>query len=111
MAVTKIEKTDTIEEMLKCKKSVLFKHSSRCSISAMAKKEFDSFVSQSPKDTVFYFIDVIQYRQLSQEIARITGIQHQSLQIIIFSEGKQVWHESHMAITKKNIENACDNVI
>jgi bacillithiol system protein YtxJ len=50
-----------------------------------------------------YFLDLIQYRSLSNKIAEITGVEHQSPQVIVVSNGKVIYSESHSAINAKEI--------
>jgi len=76
---------------------LIFKHSTRCIISKMALKNFETdFPSEAP--TVNYFLDLIAYRSISNEIAERFGVQHQSPQLIVMKDGKVVFHESHEGI-------------
>jgi bacillithiol system protein YtxJ len=49
--------------------SLIFKHSTRCSVSMMAKRRFEMDWEAIPEDTSLYFLDLINYRQISAEIA------------------------------------------
>lgn len=76
---------------------VLMKHSTACGISARAKGEFDRFCTEALASCVVVL--VIQQRPLSQHIAQVTGVTHQSPQAILFRNGAVVWKASHSAIT------------
>jgi bacillithiol system protein YtxJ len=76
---------------------LLFKHSTRCNISAAALARFErSWESTSPIKP--YYIDLISFRALSNEIASRYGVEHQSPQALVIKNGKCVYTESHMSI-------------
>jgi len=75
----------------------IFKHSTRCSVSRMALKQFENEFDSSDKVTP-YFLDLIAYRDVSNEIANRFGVQHQSPQLIIIKEGKAIYNASHSDI-------------
>ncbi|MEO8721030.1 MAG: bacillithiol system redox-active protein YtxJ [Ginsengibacter sp.] len=81
---------------------VIFKHSTRCSISSMAKNRLDK--KEAPDGTNFYLLDLIKFRSLSNKIASDFHISHQSPQILIIQNGKCVYNESHGGITFDEIE-------
>jgi bacillithiol system protein YtxJ len=75
----------------------IFKHSTRCSISRFALKQFENdFDLQDVMDA--YFLDLIVYREISNEIATRFGVQHQSPQLILIKEGKAIYNASHSDI-------------
>lgn len=75
---------------------ILFKHSTRCMVSTMALRSFESeFNSEIPA----YFVDLIRYRELSNYIAQVTQVTHQSPQVISIKSGKPVYFESHHNIS------------
>ncbi len=73
----------------------VFKHSTRCSISSMAKSRVER---EWNLDIPIYYLDLLQYRSLSNFIASYSGVEHQSPQLIIFQDGAVVYHASHNAI-------------
>lgn len=75
----------------------IFKHSTRCSVSRMALKQFENEFDSSDKVTP-YFLDLIAYRDVSNEIANLFGVQHQSPQLILIKEGKAIYNASHSDI-------------
>lgn len=75
----------------------IFKHSTRCSVSRMALKQFENEFDFSDKVTP-YFLDLIAYRDVSNEIANRFGVQHQSPQLILIKDGKAVYNASHSDI-------------
>ncbi len=93
-----MEELETIETISYEKPVVLFKHSTRCSISRFALKRFDAEYDFSEEQMNWYLLDLLNYRDLSNEIARRYNIEHQSPQIIIIRNGKAVFDTSHDAI-------------
>jgi bacillithiol system protein YtxJ len=85
-----------MQSLLEGSAFVLFKHSTRCMVSTMAKRSFES---EFESDIPTYFVDLVQYRDLSNHISSETGIQHQSPQVITISKGKPVYNESHYRIS------------
>jgi bacillithiol system protein YtxJ len=76
---------------------VIFKHSTRCSVSRMALKQFENeFDLADQVDT--YFLDLISHRDVSNEIANRFQVIHQSPQLVLIKEGKSVYDASHSDI-------------
>lgn len=75
----------------------IFKHSTRCSVSRMALKQFENEFNISDKVTP-YFLDLIAYREISNAIADRFGVTHQSPQLIVIKEGKAIYNVSHSDI-------------
>ena len=76
---------------------LIFKHSTRCSISRFALKQFENeFELHDSIDA--YFLDLITYREISNEIAARFGVQHQSPQLLLIKEGKAIFDASHSDI-------------
>ena len=82
---------------------VLFKHSTRCSISAMAKSRLER--ESSAEDPVIYYLDLIAYRDVSNAIESRFGVRHESPQVILLKDGKVVYHASHGAINIHDLKS------
>ncbi len=85
------------------KKIVIFKHSTRCFISKTVLKNFENEVAQSDKNLGYYYLDLLNYRSISNQIAQDFGVEHQSPQIIVLENGKMQHHASHEQITHDQI--------
>lgn len=83
----------------------LLKHSTRCPISGAAWRSFQEY-ARSHADQQLWKALVVEQRDISNHIARETGIAHQSPQILLFYRGKVVWHASHWSITEDAMESA-----
>ena len=80
---------------------VIFKHSTRCSISSVALQRLQK-VAQ-PADIDFYFLDLLAYRTLSNKIAEVFRVHHESPQVLLVKNGECVYEESHMGISMHEI--------
>ena len=80
----------------------IFKHSTRCSVSRMALKQFENEFDSSDKVTP-YFLDLIAHRDISNEIANRFGVTHQSPQLILIKEGKAIYNVSHSDIDAEEL--------
>lgn len=79
------------------KPAVIFKHSTRCSISRFALKQFEKDFDLEGKVDA-YFLDLLEHRDISNEIASRFGVYHQSPQLLLIKDGKSVYDVSHDAI-------------
>ena len=86
---------------------VIFKHSTRCATSSMAKNRLDK--NDAPDATPFYFLDLIKYRHISNKIAEYFNVRHQSPQILVINKGKCVFTESHSGIVFDEIADLVMN--
>lgn len=77
---------------------LIFKHSTRCSISAMALNRVESKWTDRP-DIKPYFLDLLAHRDISNEIAAMFGVEHASPQVLLIQNGKCVYHNSHNGIS------------
>jgi bacillithiol system protein YtxJ len=95
----------SLEEILSAPgKNLIFKHSTRCSISSFALRDFErSFDKDSGINC--YFLDLLRHRNISDAIAERTGIYHESPQVIVLNEGKVVYEASHHKIDTQTINH------
>jgi bacillithiol system protein YtxJ len=75
--------------------SIIFKHSTRCSISMMVKKRFELDWEKLPENLPLYFLDLIKHRELSHQIARDFYVPHESPQLILIKDGECILDLSH----------------
>ena len=83
---------------------IIFKHSTRCSISRMALKQFENEFDLSDKVTP-YFLDLITFRDISNEIASRFEVVHQSPQLLLIIGGKSVYDVSHSSIDADELKS------
>lgn len=92
-----------LEDESKEKVVVIFKHSTRCGISRMAKRQFESEYSYEEEKVKLYYLDLIAHRDLSNEIAEKFEVFHESPQLLILKDKNVVYHTSHSAINAGKI--------
>lgn len=92
-----ISQLDELVALSQAQAVVIFKHSTRCSISRMALKQFENEFDFADRVEP-YFLDLISFREVSNEIAARFGVVHQSPQLILIKEGKAVYNVSHSDI-------------
>ena len=83
------------------KPQVIFKHSTRCSISSVALQRLQK--SKQPADVDFHFLDLIAYRHLSNKVAEVFHVHHESPQVLVIRNGECVYDESHLSISMDEI--------
>lgn len=85
--------------------AVVFKHSPSCPVSWAAEKQVRKFVAGHPEVPV-YTILVQRDREISRQVAEITGIRHESPQILVFKRGSVVASTSHEGVTAEYLTEA-----
>jgi bacillithiol system protein YtxJ len=95
-----LRSTDQLNE-IKCLPgySIIFKHSTRCSISMMAKRKFELDWDSLPEELPLYFLDLIQYREISSQIAQLFHVYHESPQLLLIKDGECILDQSHGGIS------------
>ena len=84
----------------------IFKHSTRCSVSSMSKRMLERDWNASADQVPVYFLDLLAYRSISDEIAHRFSVTHQSPQLILIKDGKAVYHASHEDINVADMISA-----
>ncbi|WP_345948693.1 MULTISPECIES: bacillithiol system redox-active protein YtxJ [unclassified Mucilaginibacter] len=79
--------------------SIIFKHSTRCSISMMAKRRFELDWEQLPDGLPLYFLDLIKHRDISNKVAEDFQVHHESPQLLLIKDGECILDQSHGAIS------------
>ena len=83
---------------------VIFKHSTRCSISSMAKSRLER--ADEPSNIDFNYLDLIAHRNISTKIADDFSVDHASPQVLIIKNGECIYDESHSSISMDEIVEA-----
>ena len=87
---------------------LIFKHSTRCSISDVAKARLDKEDNLNGVD--FYYLDLIKHRDISNALAEKYNVHHESPQILLINKGECVYDESHIGITMAEIKEQVANL-
>ncbi len=107
--VITVENEGVLDEALSEARALIFKHSDRCWVSAVALKQIEKLRAEYP-DLPIYQIDVIGDRALSQLAARRTEIPHASPQAIFISGGEAVWSATHGSVRATVIARAMEEL-
>ena len=95
------EQINEIKEKSRTVPQVIFKHSTRCGTSALAKNRLENKEIATPIE--FYYLDVIGNRPISNIVAETFNIWHESPQVLVIKDGKCVYDESHIGIRMEDI--------
>lgn len=93
-----LSELDRIEKESYNKPVLIFKHSTRCSVSRMAVKQFEADYTIDPDKMDSYFLDLLNFRSVSNEIATKFFVEHESPQVLLIKDGKCIYHTSHSDI-------------
>lgn len=99
--ITSVAQLEEVKDRSKTKPQLVFKHSTRCSISSMTKSRLER--SKQPDNIDFCYLDLINFRNLSNQISEDFSVSHESPQVLLISNGKCIYDESHTAIRMEEI--------
>ena len=101
--LTSLAQLDEVIALSQEKPVMLFKHSTRCSISAMALNRVEGDWSFNEEEITPYYLDLIAHRDISAAIADRFNVFHASPQLIVVKNGKSVLDASHNSINTRII--------
>lgn len=85
---------------------IIFKHSTRCSISQAALNRFErSWKAENGDQITPYYLDLLQFRPISNQIANDFSVTHESPQVLLIENGTCTLHQSHMDIRLEDLLN------
>lgn len=91
----------TLLEKSNTRPQLIFKHSTRCSISTVIKTRLEK--SSIPATIDFHYLDLLTYRSLSDKIASDLQVYHESPQVLLIRNGECIFDESHLAVYMDDI--------
>lgn len=104
-ALTENSQLETIKQESIENPVLIFKHSTRCSVSSMALNRLErSWNPEELEGLKIYYLDLIQYRDISNQIVEDFNVPHESPQVIIISDKKTVYDNSHMGISYHEVK-------
>jgi bacillithiol system protein YtxJ len=101
--LTKVSDLDALVAESTEKPVLIFKHSTRCSVSRMVLKQFENGFTAEDSITP-YFLDLLNHRDVSNAIADRFGVYHQSPQLLVIKEGKAIFDASHESIDASDLK-------
>jgi len=102
----KIDNKETLDKLItdsRTKRIVIFKHSTACGISSAAYREMEKL--EEPVN----LLEVQSARDVSRELAAMTGIRHETPQVIVLKDGKAVWDASHFDVKAGAVREALES--
>nr|WP_299033642.1 bacillithiol system redox-active protein YtxJ [uncultured Tenacibaculum sp.] len=102
--LTSLEQIKEIKELSNKQPVAIFKHSTRCGISSMVIKRFVNSFDEELKDFKVYYLDLLSYRDVSNEIGYTFQVLHQSPQLLVVKNGEVISHASHYDIARIDLK-------
>ena len=103
----KLESIEQLEEVINLsneKPVMIFKHSTRCSISSMALSRLERVWTDANSEKIQpYYLDLIAHREVSNKIADSLNVFHESPQVLVLKDGACIYDASHMSINQNDI--------
>ena len=107
-----LEQLDEIDNMSFQVPVLIFKHSTRCSISSTALSRLErNWNEQDALKVKPYYLDLLNHREISNDIERRYNIEHQSPQILVIAQGKCMYTASHLEIRMEEIRKKIEGLI
>jgi len=101
--INTVEQLEQIKSASFVKPQVIFKHSTTCSISRMALDRFER--AETPENVDFHYLDLLNFRSISNEIASFFQVHHESPQVILIKDGECIYDESHYGIMMDELKS------
>lgn len=101
--LTSLEQIDTIKTTSKTEAIMVFKHSTRCGISSMVIKQFEKLFEEEHQHIKVYYLDLLNYRNISDELGFTFQVMHQSPQLLVIRNEVSVHDASHYDITQVDL--------
>ena len=101
--LTNLDEITDIKTLSISESIFIFKHSTRCGISRIVKKQFEKLLLQNKNNIKVYYLDLLKYRNVSDAVSEVFQVRHQSPQLLIIRNEVAVKHASHYDITTISI--------
>ena len=101
--LTDLSQLDEIKEISKTESVLIFKHSTRCGISTMVIKQFEKLFKEEHQQLKVYYLDLLNYRNVSDEVGFMFQVMHQSPQLFVIKNEVSVFNASHSDIIQTNL--------
>ncbi|MFC1511567.1 bacillithiol system redox-active protein YtxJ [Candidatus Latescibacterota bacterium] len=106
--IKKVTTLSAVIEVLAGKRVVIFKHSTRCPISAAARRCFEAFARSCDDGVNLYEVDVIAERAISDEITKRTGVTHHTPEVLFIRDGVVTGYHTHYDIREETLEKGIE---
>lgn len=99
---------EPIIEASKEKPQLIYKHSHRCSVCFVSKGNLEMASDNIKEHADMHFVNVVRSREVSNKIASVLDVRHESPQAILIDQGEVVWHGSHGSIDAEAVLDTLD---
>lgn len=103
IALQEIAQLDTLQQQSLHRPQLIFKHSTRCSISGVAHSRLEKALSEISRYADCYYLDLLSFRAVSNAVAEKFSVFHESPQVLIIRNGVCTFEESHLQIQPAEI--------
>ena len=103
--LSEVHQIAEIANSSKQRPAIIFKHSTSCGISRMVLRNFESSYEINPEAADLYYLDLLAFRGVSNEVVAQFQVIHQSPQVLVIKNGQAVFHASHHGIHAQELEN------
>lgn len=103
ISLTSLEQLEQIKTESKIAPALIFKHSTRCGISSMVKRQFENLFDEEHQQIKVFYLDLLNHRDISNAIATDFNVMHQSPQLLVIDNETVVHHASHYDITETDL--------
>lgn len=99
--LSSVEQLEEIKKASYQQPQLIFKHSTRCSISSMILNRLER--SEATDQIRFHYLDLLAHRNLSNQLAEDFSVYHESPQVLLIKNGECIYDESHQGINMDEI--------
>lgn len=100
---------DEIIELSKTTPCLIYKHSTRCAISSMAKYRLEDSWNFREDELIPFYLDLLQHRQLSNAVADVFQVYHESPQVLLIRDGVCTYDASHLDISVEELRSCFED--
>lgn len=94
-----LEEWDAVKRASSQKPQLVYKHSTRCSICIGVKYRLEDKLAMLSEKYDVYYLDLLNHRDVSNQIAADMHVIHQSPQVIVVENGKATYDKSQGMIS------------
>ena len=109
LSLAAMSQIEEIAEHSKSTPCIVYKHSTRCSLSSLARHRLEKDWLFSDQAVLPYFLDLIANRDVSNLVEEYFGVRHQSPQLLLIRDGRCVYHASHLDINARSLQPHFEN--
>jgi bacillithiol system protein YtxJ len=107
--LTSLEQLAGLKEQSKETPIAIFKHSTRCSISSLAKMRLEESWDFDDHELIPYYLDLIAHRNISNAIADQFQVYHESPQLLLIRNGECTYDASHLDISVHELKECFED--